>query len=165
VLGEGMMDSLVLAAATAVVTAMATDGWQVARRAMVKLWRRVQPEHVPAIESELDDTHAEITAARRMGQTSAEEPLVAYWQLKLQRLLNSSPELEAALRRMLDEVLMPLLPADDQVRIQNVQNITASAPGATAQGAMFGNVINYEVMPPATTGDSSAVQQTQKDEQ
>ncbi|MET9250277.1 hypothetical protein [Nonomuraea sp. NPDC003709] len=44
------MDSLVLAAATAVVTALSTEGWRQARKAVVALWRRVHPERVPAIE-------------------------------------------------------------------------------------------------------------------
>lgn len=137
------MDPLVLAAASAVVTAMATDGWQQAREAMVKLWRRSRPGHVPAIETDLDQTRDEVIAARTAGDRAAEEELVAEWGRKLQRLLGADPSLETELRRVLDEDLAPLLPTGEQARLMNIQNITASAPGATAQGAMFGNVINY----------------------
>ena len=155
------MDPLVLAAASAVVTAMATDGWQQARAAMVKLWRRSRPEHVPAIETDLDDTHAEVIVARKAHDRAAEEELVADWQRKLRRLLTADPDLAIELQRVLREELVPLLSASEQARLQNIQNITASAPGATAQGAMFGNVINYatgqkDLSPPALPAPEAA---------
>ncbi|SRR6266536_87202 len=136
------MGPLVLAAASMVVTAMATDGWQQARAAVVELWRRSRPDHAPAIETDLDDTHAEVVAARTAGDRAAEEGLVADWQRK--RLLDADPDLGIELRRVLKEELAPLLPAGEQTRLQN---ITASAPGATAQGATFGNAINYGTGP------------------
>jgi hypothetical protein len=142
------MDPLLLAAASAVVTAMATDGWQQAREAVVRLWRRSRLSHVPAIEADLEETRAEMIAAGSAGDRAAEEGLVAEWQRKLRRLLDADPDLEIELRRVLDEELAPLLPAGEQARLTNIQNITASAPGATAQGAMFGNVI-YHVAGPA----------------
>jgi hypothetical protein len=98
---------------------------------------------VPAIETDLDQTRDEVIAARTAGDRAAEEELVAEWGRKLQRLLGADPSLETELRRVLDEDLAPLLPTGEQARLMNIQNITASAPGATAQGAMFGNVINY----------------------
>jgi hypothetical protein len=141
------MDPLVLAAASAVVTAMATDGWQQARAAVAELWRRSRPEHVHAIEADLDDTHAEVVAARTAGDGAAEGGLVGDWQRKLRRLLDADPGQGIELRRVLDEELTPLLSAVEQARLQNIQNITASASGATAQGAMFGNIINYRTGP------------------
>jgi hypothetical protein len=137
------MDPLVLAAASAVVTAMATDAWQQARAAVVELWRRSRPEHVGAIETDLDDTRAEVVAARTAGDRAAEGGLVGDWQRKLRRLVDANPGLGIELRRVLDEELTPMLSAGERARLQNIQNITASASGATAQGAMFGNIINY----------------------
>jgi hypothetical protein len=137
------MDALVLAAATALVTAMTTDGWQQARSAIVSLWRRHRPDHAPAIEADVDATHAELVAAREAGSTAAADELVADWKRRLRRLLESDPALEAELRRVLDEELMPVLPPSDQARVQNIQHITASAPGAVAQGVMYGNIINH----------------------
>jgi hypothetical protein len=145
------MDPLVLAVASAVVTAMATDGWQQAREAVVKLWRRSRPGHVPAIETDLDETRAEVIAARAAGDRAAEDGLVADWERKLRHLLDADPALGMELRRVLGEELAPLLSAGEQARLMNIQNITASAPGSTAQGAMFGNVINYGAGP----GDGS----------
>jgi hypothetical protein len=154
------MDPLVLAAASAVVSALATDSWQQVRDAVVRLWRRARPDHASAIESDLDDTRLELAAARDAGDSSAEEGLVADWQRRLRRLLAADPALEAELQRVLDEQITPLLPAAEQERVRIIQNITASAPGALAQGAMFGNVIYYgdgpppaDVRRPPVTGD------------
>ena len=86
-------------------------------------------------------------AARTAGDRAAEEALVADWERKLRRLLDAEPALWSELRRVLDEELAPLLSADEQARLMNIQNVTASAPGSIAQGAMFGNVINYGAGP------------------
>jgi hypothetical protein len=134
------MDPLELAAASAVVSALATDGWQQARDAVVRLWRRARPAHVAAIESDLDDTRAELTDAP--GE-AAEQGLVADWERKLRRLVAADPSVALELRRVLDEELTPLLPSAEQERIRVVQNITADAPGAVAQGVAFGNLINH----------------------
>ena len=144
------MDPLVLAAASAVVSALATDAWQQGREAVVRLWRRARPDHVAAIESELDDTRSEVLAARGNADSQAEEGLVADWQRKLKRLLTADPELGVELLRVLDEELTPLLPVAERERVQVIQNVTSSAPGAVAQGAMFGNVINYGDAAPRT---------------
>ena len=144
------MEALALAVATALVTAMTTDGWEKARSAVVKLWRRHRPDHVPAIEADIDATHAEVVA----GGTGADEELVADWKRKLRRLLDSDPALEAELRRVLDDELMPLLPAAEQARVQNIQQITASAAGAVAQGVMYGNIINHGT--PGAAGPGAA---------
>jgi hypothetical protein len=142
--GGQLMDPLTLAAATALVSAMATSGWQQASNAVVRLWRRVHPDHVPAIESDLSNTHSEAMVARSAGDDAAEEELVTDWQRKLRRLLAADPKLETELRRVLDQEITPLLPATELERVRIIQqNIVASAPGAIAQGAMFGNVINH----------------------
>lgn len=146
------MDPLVLAAGTAVINAMATDGWEQARAAVVRLWRRVHPERVPAIEAELEEVRGEVVAARQAGDAAVETELAADWQRKLKRLLAADPGQIAELRRVLDEELTPLLPEKERVHI--VQNITASAPDASAQGVMFGNLINHGPLP--DTGEDQA---------
>ena len=143
------MGPLELAAATALVSAMATDGWEQACDAVLRLWRRVHPDHVSAIESDLNNTRSELVAARGIVDGSAEEELVADWQRKLRRLLAADSKLETELRRVLEEEITPLLPTLEQERVRSIQqNIIASAPGAVAQGAMFGNVINHGVASP-----------------
>ncbi|OPG11854.1 hypothetical protein [Microbispora sp. GKU 823] len=122
------MDPLVLAAATAMVTAMTTEGWQQAREAVVALWRRVHPERVPAVEAELEETRAEMVIARQAGDRQAEQGLVDDWQRKLRRLLAADPRLGDELRRILDQELTPLLPAAEQSQVRDI-TMTARAYG------------------------------------
>ncbi|GIH51656.1 hypothetical protein SAMN05421833_12966 [Microbispora rosea] len=122
------MDPLVLAAATAMVTAMTTEGWQQAREAVVALWQRARPERALAIEAELEETRAEVVTARQSGDRQAEQELVGDWQRKLRRLLAADPQLGDELRRILDQELAPLLPAPEQSRIRDI-TMTATARG------------------------------------
>ncbi|MFE2994837.1 hypothetical protein ACFXG4_07485 [Nocardia sp. NPDC059246] len=121
------MDPLVLAAGTALVTAMATDGWTQARDAAVDLWRRVHPQRVPAIQEELEEVRGELLLAREAGDHTTEHELVVDWQRRLHRLLNDDPNLSAEIRRVLDDQLLPLLPTVEQTTVQEiVQHATAS---------------------------------------
>ncbi|MFI5567433.1 hypothetical protein ACIA6T_08750 [Streptomyces sp. NPDC051740] len=104
------MDPVVVAAGTALVSAMATDAWQQARTSVVDLWRRVHPARVTAIEEELDEVREEVLAARGAADTDAETGLAQDWQRKLQRLVNNDPGLARELQRVLDQELAPLLP-------------------------------------------------------
>lgn len=151
------MDPLVLAAGTAVIGAMATEAWQQARAAVVRLWRRARPDQASAIEAELEATRGEVVAARQAADAATEQALADTWQRKLHTLVAADPRLAPELRRLLDDDLAPLLPAGERERIQSVQNIqdvqqvqqvqnvTASGPGAVAQGVMGGNLINHEI--------------------
>jgi hypothetical protein len=97
------MDELMVAAASALVGAMATDGWNEVRSGVAALWRRVHPDRVPAIESELDEVRYELLDSRRTGDAEVEKGLVADWQRKLRRLMAAHPELTAELRLLLEE--------------------------------------------------------------
>jgi hypothetical protein len=130
------MDALVSAAAV-MVSALATDAWQ---QASVGFWRRAHPDHVPAFESDLDATRAEVIAARGGVDGSADEELVADWQ---RRLVAADPKVGVQLQRLVDMEIAPLLPTAEWERVRVIQNVIASAPGALAEGAMFGNVVNY----------------------
>ncbi|MEU4825113.1 hypothetical protein AB0H37_24845 [Actinomadura sp. NPDC023710] len=128
------MDPLLMAAGTALVTAVATDGWQQARSGAVALWRRAHPERVAAVEAELEEVRGEVLAARQAGEAGVEEGLAAEWQRKLARLVTADPEIAAEIQRVLDKVWKPLLPADELVRVQNItQNATASGHGRVYQ--------------------------------
>lgn len=124
------MDPLVLAAGTAVVGAMATDGWQTARGALVAWWRRVRPEQADEVDSALAEARPQILAARESDNAVAEEVLVSDWQVRLQRLLLAEPRLADELRRLLDEEITPVLPAPEQARAGSVaMTATASKKG------------------------------------
>jgi hypothetical protein len=128
------MDPLVLAAGTALVTAMATDGWEQARSAAAVLWRRVHPERVAAIEAELEEVRGEVLAARQADDQVAVEGLVSDWQRKLRRLLADDPDLAGELRRVLEEEWTPLLPVAEQTGMRDiVQTAKASGHGRVYQ--------------------------------
>ncbi|MCJ1679139.1 hypothetical protein MTF65_17695 [Streptomyces sp. APSN-46.1] len=123
------MDPVVLAVATALVSAMATDAWQQARSSTVALWQRAHPEHVPAIEDELTDVRDEVLEARRTHDVAAEERLTGGWQLKFQRLVRDDPALARELQRLLEQELAPLLPPPDSPPHSGAVQQTANASG------------------------------------
>lgn len=76
------MDPVVLAAGTALVTAMATDTWQQVREGVVALWRRVHPGQAIAVEADLTQLHEQILAALRNGDDDAERAPADSWQTR-----------------------------------------------------------------------------------
>ncbi len=120
------MDPIVVAVATALVGAMATDTWQQARTGMVALWRRVHPKQAELIEAELTDMRTEVLAARDADDGDTEQALVGCWQIRLQQLLRREPTLAGELRRMLDQDLTPVLTPVEQTRIGSIV-MTANA--------------------------------------
>jgi hypothetical protein len=131
---EGLMDELALAAATALITAMATDAWGEVRAGVVSLWRRVYPERMPAIESELADSRNELVVSRQAGNAEAEKELAADWRRKFQRLMQAHPELIPELQ-MLEEEWTRLAPEAERDR-SRVTNIEQTAI-ATDRGTIY----------------------------
>lgn len=115
-----MMDPIVLAAGTALVSAMATDAWQQARAATVGLWRRTRPERADRIGAELDVLRGQVLAAREADDEDTEQALTGAWRLHLHDLLRENPGLAAELQRLLDEHLTPALPENEQARTRSV---------------------------------------------
>ncbi|MET8518199.1 hypothetical protein [Streptomyces sp. NPDC005077] len=114
------MDPIVLAAGTALVSAMATDAWQQARGATVALWRRIHPEQADHMGAELEALRARVLAARERGDEDTEQALAGTWRLHLQQLLLDDPNLATELQRLLDEQFTPALPPGEQTRIQSL---------------------------------------------
>jgi hypothetical protein len=131
---EGIMDDLALAAASALMTAMATDAWNEVRAGVVSLWRRIYPERVPAIESELVDARKELIVSRQAGDAEVEKELAADWRRKFQRLMQAHPELIPNLR-ILEEEWTWLAPAADRDRSRTT-NIEQTAI-ATSRGTIY----------------------------
>lgn len=120
------MDPIVLAAGTALVTAMATDTWQQARRGAVALWRRVHPEQAATVETELAEVRTQVLAARRDGDSDTERALAGSWQVRLAQLVRADPALAGELRQVLDEHLTPALSPSERGRIESI-TMTASS--------------------------------------
>ncbi|MFI0191314.1 hypothetical protein ACH4PW_27665 [Streptomyces sp. NPDC017082] len=122
------MDPLVTAAATALVSSMATDAWQQVRATAVALWQRALPESSTAVDAELAQVREEIVAARDGDDQQAEADLAQEWGLRLARLLRQAPELTEELGRLLDDEWLPLLGAADRERAADIR-MTAHASG------------------------------------
>ncbi|MFI9330320.1 hypothetical protein ACIGZJ_22580 [Kitasatospora sp. NPDC052868] len=110
------MDPVVLAAGSALVSAMATDGWQQARAAVVEWWRSRRPEQADEVGSDLEAVRAQVLAARDQGEEDTEQALAGAWRLRLQQLLSEDPALVGELRLLLDERLAPVLSDSEQTR-------------------------------------------------
>lgn len=139
------MDPIVVAAGTAVVSAMATSAWETARDAVVALWRRAHPEHAERAEQageELEVVRAEVVQARRDGDAGTEQALAGEWQSKLQRLVRNDPALAEQVRRLLEERLLPALAADEQTRIRSIIQ-TANATGNSTIYQAGGNITTH----------------------
>ena len=128
------MDELALAAASALMTAMATDAWGEVRAGVASLWRRVYPERVPAIESELVDSCNELVVSRQAGNAEVEKELAADWRRKFQRLMQAHPELIPELR-MLEKEWTRLVPAAERDRA-GMTNLEQTAI-ATGRGTIY----------------------------
>ncbi|NBE96181.1 hypothetical protein FE391_20400 [Nonomuraea sp. KC401] len=125
------MDPIVLAAATALVGAMATDAWQQTRIAVVAWWRKVRSEQVETVEAELKATQIQVLAARERADPETEQALAGIWRLRLQQMLEEDPTIGPQLQRLLDEHLTPSLFSSEQSRIRQV--ITAHAHDQSRQ--------------------------------
>ncbi|MEF2529775.1 MULTISPECIES: hypothetical protein [Streptomyces] len=109
-----------MTAGSALVGAMATDGWQQARAAVVDWWRRRRPDAAEAVGSELEVLRGRVLDARARSDGDTEGALAGSWRLRLQELLNEEPSLAGELQRLLEEHLAPALSADERERGRSV---------------------------------------------
>lgn len=112
-----------IAVGTALVGAMATDGWARARDAVVAWWRRVRPEHADEVSRDLDQLRAEAVAARSSGDTATSEALAGAWRMRLHRLLTENPDLRSDLERLRDD-LAPLLSTGDRSTVEAITQVS-----------------------------------------
>jgi hypothetical protein len=135
----GWIAEAAAAGGTALIGAAATDAWQTARDGVVKLFARGGKRRAELIRDRLDRDAAVIEVAGPGERDEARAQLLPGWQVRLADLLEEFPDAREELSAWAEQVRAQLPAA----QASWVQNITAAAPGATAQGAMFGNVINY----------------------
>jgi hypothetical protein len=96
---------MVVDVGTAVASAMAVDGWERARQAVVGLWRSCRPREADRAADELTVLRGEVLGARRRADRADEERLAAQWQLRLTGLVAGAPDGPALLERLRAEVL------------------------------------------------------------
>ncbi|GAA2383076.1 hypothetical protein GCM10010170_091840 [Dactylosporangium salmoneum] len=141
--GDGMVADwllpIVTTGGTTLMTAVATDVWNVARDGIARLFRHAGERRATLVSGWLDEDAAAITAADGVARDELRQRLASTWQTRLADLLAEYPEAAEELQGLTTRV-REALPAPQQ---QYIQNINASAQGATAQGVMFGNIINH----------------------
>lgn len=135
----GWLAQLGTTGALVLVQAAATDVWQLARTGFARLLGRGDRAREAVAERRLDALAAEVEQALPAQRDEVRRRLLPAWQTRLADLVEEDPAAADALQVLRDE-LLTRLPTPQQ---QWVQNITASAVGATAQGVMFGNIINH----------------------
>ena len=119
------LTALTSTAAATVVKLLATAAWERATSAVGGLWRRVHPERAQTVQAELEDSRAEVLAAREVGDEQVEQILVGEWQGRLRRLVVADPQLVDELRWMVAELRAVLADADPP------QHITISMQATT----------------------------------
>lgn len=68
------------AGGTALVSAMAADGWNAFRAGIVALWRRFQPDATDTLERDLDATRRTLLAVPEGERQQVREALQSVWQ-------------------------------------------------------------------------------------
>jgi hypothetical protein len=114
------MEPLALAAGTALVTAMAGDGWKGVKQGMVDLWRRAVPQSADGLPSDLDILRSEIVQAQQVQDAQLVHALEQSWQLRLHRQLLAHPAFAEDLRRTIDDDVAPHLPSAERDVISNI---------------------------------------------
>lgn len=128
---------VVEAAAVALGTAAGTGIWADARAGLVALLGRGGHDEQETAGL-LDETDTAVRAAPAAERDRVRAETVRDWQVRLRDLARRSPDIGEDLAGWVARVQRQAPPAR-----QINQNVTASASGAVAQGALFGDVVNH----------------------
>ena len=132
--------ALATTGAAALVSAVATDAWTVARSGIARLFGRGSADRDKAAEAWMDRTAVALTQAGTSEREEVFRTQVAVWAARLSDLLEEYPELRQDVERLTGEVRAQL-PAARQQRVQ------AIATGAVTQISGGGaNVANTGVV-------------------
>ncbi len=129
-------DTLASDAAQEIVKALMAELIEIMKK-IPRLWHRGGGAKEEFIEAEMYRSAAALKAS------GANLPVVqarqeGVWEGRLRELLAEDPGAEAGLQAIVADIRR-----QDARGLHIVQSINASAQGASAQGAMFGNIINH----------------------
>ncbi|MPY62423.1 hypothetical protein [Streptomyces spongiae] len=133
---EAELTSLAVAGATALVTQMVTDGWEHARDRVVAFFTRGRDGEDEVVEGELEESRAELVAARAADDEETAADVQEEWRIRLRRVLRTDPSAAAELQALLDELKHPV----DQ-------------PKGAVHNTISGGVQHGVVIQAHTTGD------------
>ncbi|MEV4973427.1 hypothetical protein [Streptomyces scopuliridis] len=96
--------ALASASGTAVVSAMATDGWETLRSGVVALWRRFRPDSAAELERDLDTSRSALFAAPDTEVQHVRQALQSAWQGRLLTLFLEDRAAAAEFEALLSEL-------------------------------------------------------------
>ncbi|MGW2950211.1 hypothetical protein [Streptomyces eurythermus] len=126
---EPTLIALASAGGSAVVSAMATDGWQTLRSGVVDLWRRFRPDSAAELERDLETSRSALLAAPDTEIQPIRQALQSAWQ---GRMLTLFLEDRAAAAEF-EGLLSRLTEAADSHRTNNTFNAEARDHGRVYQ--------------------------------
>ncbi|MFD8632359.1 hypothetical protein [Streptomyces sp. NPDC059533] len=88
------------AAGTAIVSAMAADGWQRARDGVVAFWQRFRPESADAVHADFEGNRRVLVDSLQAGDEHTRDALIAAWNGYFLGLLVAQPNALDALRHL-----------------------------------------------------------------
>jgi hypothetical protein len=109
---DAELTALASTAATTVVNLLATAGWEQAKAAVTRLWRRAHPERAETVQAELVECRTDVLAARQNGDEQFELALVGEWSTRLRRLVATDPALADELRQLVAQLSVVLADVD-----------------------------------------------------
>ncbi|MFI6935296.1 hypothetical protein [Streptomyces sp. NPDC050287] len=140
---ETELMALAAAGATTFVQQMAADSWAQARDRIVAFFSRRAGDEEDVIETELETSRGELTAARESGDDRTSD-VEAEWRTRLRRTLLADPAAAAELRAVLDE----LAPHGSSRQVAEVHNTVSG-------GVQHGPVIQAGTVGSLTFGTPS----------
>ncbi|MFH8339817.1 hypothetical protein [Streptomyces sp. AM6-12] len=101
---EPTLIALASAGGSAVVSAMATDGWQTLRSGVVDLWRRFRPDSAAELERDLETSRSALLAAPYTEIQPIRQAIQSAWQGRMLTLFledrAAAAEFEGLLSRL-----------------------------------------------------------------
>ncbi|MFI5937395.1 hypothetical protein [Actinoplanes sp. NPDC051494] len=128
------LQTVIESAALALAAAAGTSAWADARKGVVALFGRFGRDPQQQLDA---DAGIIAEAVGTQGEAAARAKVSRAWQERLTELAAGTPDAAEGIRALGERITGP-----------NVQHITASAPNATAQGVMFGSIVNHQAPPP-----------------
>src|SRR5258705_9400596 len=119
-----------MSGATAIVAAMATEAWDVARDRAVQLFRRRGSDRQTAVAAQLED-NAVLVAHASDGER-ARRALIGRWQLELEEFLAADPDATAELQALIDDI-RSALPTGARTWVQH-NEVSGLGTGFFVQG-------------------------------
>ncbi|MEV1059454.1 hypothetical protein AB0I92_19550 [Micromonospora chalcea] len=98
------ISGLAAAGASAIIGAMATDAWKVAKQGFARIFSRSQPQALDAVAAELEQSREDVLAADDETQGGVLSSQEDQWKARLRMLLITDPTAVGELQKVLDAV-------------------------------------------------------------